>query len=270
MTIGFDEIPAATIGTGTTLTTLATLTSPNIANGIIEVIPLQFVEGAYVSNQSVFTRFSLTSDDVDLLPKRFVLPLQHGGDATFSAVGPSATKAMSLNIPLNDQSRVNYLGQSVVAHGTNGPDVGGTVVYTDGGVGQQQFSNTPDTSTVGGTTVDTRTTLNTLTITGASEINQLMGWVGIGASTLSIHGQGFFEYSSSDFLTPMPYRVANSAWLAGLGLNANLLGNGMHQYVIPNGQGVPVSSRTTIDMFYTNEDAVGTGSDVLGGVGFLK
>ena len=98
MTLGFDDC----VATETTIASVAevqinrgaALTTPNIANGIIEVVPTQFCEGAYTTNQSVFTRFSLTSDDVDLLPKRFCLPLQHGGDLTFSAVGPQTLKAM--------------------------------------------------------------------------------------------------------------------------------------------------------------------------------
>ena len=277
MTMGFDDCSTTTIGTGVDETTLNggnPLTTPTIANGIIEIIPYQNRQGAYTADESVFTAFRVQSDDVAVEPKRFNLPVQYGGEAAFTTVANPGLRATLLNIPLVEQSRINYLAQAQIAN-TVAVDVGCTVVYTDAGIGPEQFYQKADNESAGGTTINTRSTGNDITITGGSQINKLATFVAYdataGACTASEASIGFMEFVSSDFLTSMPYRVVTDPVLVGLGTatSANVQ-NGMTVYNMPDNNGIPMSGRTVISTFYTNTDAKTNPDVFIGNVGFLK
>lgn len=252
----------------------ASLTTPQSANGIIEIIPMQFVQGAYVTDESVLTAFRVQSDDVAVEPKRFNLPVQYPGDGAFLGVTSPGLKAYSMNIVLPEQSRINYFAQGQIDLGTE-VDVGGTVVYTDSGVGQEMFYQKPDNESASAIAVDTRSVGNTITITGGREIVKLMTFVGFdataGAVTTDEHSVGFMEFSSSDFLTSMPYRVSTDPVLTG-GEATAMSGNkdGCSVYDMPPGNGIPIAGRTVINTFYTNRDAKTNPDVFIGNVGYVK
>ena len=278
MTMGFDDVSATTTGAAAVaevqLNGAASLTTPQSANGIVEIIPYMFPEGAFTSDESEFLAFRIASDDVAIEPKRFNLPVTYGGDTAFVGVSSPGLHAYSLNIPLPDQSRINYFAQPQVAN-TVASDVGATVVYTDGGVGPEQFYQKPDNESAGAVAVDTRNIGNSITITGGREINKLLTFVAwdstAGAATTDELIAGFMEFVSSDFLTSMPYRVAVDPVLAGGEAAAVVMSkDGMTEYTMPNGNGIPIAGRTVINTFYTNRDAKTNPDVFIGNVGFLK
>ena len=272
MTYGFDDCTLASIGTGVTETRLngdAPLRVPSSAKGIVEIIPYQAELGAYTVDQSLMTAFRVQSDDVSVEPKRFVLPGVGTGDASFTSVYSPVLKAYPMNIALDGNERINYRAQAQVAN-TVAPGVGATIVYTDGGVGTEQYYQKPDNETAGATTINTRTSGNTITITGGGNINALYTLVTGGVATASEHDVGFMEFESNGFETSMPYRVAIQPTSTGLGANANALtgGNGIMQYNLP--QGIPLNSNVTINTFYTNKDGRSGGSNFIGCVRYNK
>ena len=277
MTMGFDDCSATTIGTGVDETTLNNgnpLTTPTIANGIIEIVPYQYIRGAYTSDESLFTAMRVQSDDVAVEPKRFNLPVQYGGDTAFTGVASPGLHAVLLNIPLAEQSRINYLGQAQIAN-TVAPDIGCTVVYTDAGVGQEQFYQKPDNESASATGINTRSSGNDITITGGSMINELRTFIAYdataGACTTDEQSVGFMEFVSSDFLTSMPYRVAVDPVLVGGEAAADAsTHNGQAIFKMPSPNGIPMSGRTVISTFYTNTDAKTNPDVFIGNVGFLK
>ena len=67
MTLGFDDVTLTSTGTATAETQLndgASLTSPDAARLLLEVIPYQMELGAFTADESLFTAFRLGSDDV--------------------------------------------------------------------------------------------------------------------------------------------------------------------------------------------------------------
>ncbi len=277
MTLGFDDC----VATETTIASVAevqinrgaALTTPNIANGIVEVLPYQFVDGAYTTDEALLTQLRITSNDVDMNPCRFNLPVQQGGEAAFTSMGSPSNPAYALNTPLAEQSRIEYFAQPQLASTVAYP-VGATVVYTDSGVGQQQFFQKPDNESNSIAAVDSRATGNQITITGASQINQLIGFFcsnqTAGDMLPSQHFAGVWEFSSSDFDTPFPYRMGKTLGLSGLGVANTSSNEGMMRVMMSDGNGIPVSSRTTIDTFYTNRDATANIMNFIHNVGFLK
>ena len=274
MTLGFDDVTFTSMGTAVAETQLnsgASLVSPDSARLLLEVIPYQNELGAFTPDESLMTAFRLGSDDVNLLPKRFVLPNINTGDAAFTSVQIPVLKAYTMNTPLNGNDRVNYFAQPLVAS-TVAAGCGATVVYSTGAGGTEQFYQRSDNETAGGTTINTRTTGETITITGGSEITSLYTMVSGGTATASQHDSGFMEFESSDFNTPMPYRVAIQPTATGLGAAANALtgGNGIMEYNMPQGAGIPIAERCVINTFYTNRDARTGGSNFIGSVRYIK
>lgn len=274
MTLGFDDATFTSTGTGVVETRLNTdqpLTAPDSARGLVEVIPYQMELGAFTPDESLMTAFRLQSDDVAVEPKRFVLPNINTGDAAFTSVQAPTLKAYSMNVPLNGSERINYYAQSQVAN-TVAAGAGATVVYTTGNVGAQQYYQKPDNETAGGTTINTRTTGGTITITGGREISGLYTVVSGATATASQHDVGFMEFQSSDFNTALPYRVAVQPTATGLGAAANALtgGDGLMEYNLPEGHGIPMAERVVINTFYTNRDARTGGSNFIGFVRYTK
>ena len=137
MTLGFDDVTFTSMGTAVAETQLnsgASLVSPDSSRLLLEVIPYQNELGAYTPDESLMTAFRLGSDDVNLLPKRFVLPNINTGDAAFTSVQIPVLKAYTMNTPLNGNDRVNYYAQPLVAS-TVAAGCGATVVYSTGAGG---------------------------------------------------------------------------------------------------------------------------------------
>ena len=277
MTLGFDDMVSTSTGAASTaefqLNNAAALTTPNIANGIVEVIPYHFAQGAYTTDESAAIAMRISSFDVSMDPCRFNLPIITGGDTAFVSVGFPALTAYGLNTPLAEQSRIDYFGQAQIAN-TVLEEVGATVVYTDSGVGQQQFFQKPDNEGVSVAAINSRATGNQITITGGSQINQLMGFFFSNATAgdvaTDIHWAGVYEFSSSDFDTPFPYRIGGLQLLAGGEAAASVMGSGITRMMLAGGNGIPISSRTTIDTFYTNRDATANVMNFIHNVGFVK
>ncbi len=258
MVYGFDDVAFASIGTGVVETQLngaASLRVPSSATGIVEVIPYQMELGAFTTDQSLMTAFRVQSDDVAVEPKRFVLDGIMGGDGAFEAVLAPPLRAYAMNVPLSGVERINYFAQAQIANAV-APGVGATVVYTEGGVGTQQYYQKPDNETAGAATIDTRTAGNTITVTGGGFINGLYAIVTVGANLASEHAVGFMEFQSSDFQTSMPFRVAVQPAATGLSATASALSAGTMEYTLPAGQEIPLNSNVTINTFYTNRDEV--------------
>ena len=274
MTLGFDDVTLTSTGTATAESQLndgASLTSPDSARLLLEVIPYQMELGAFTADESLFTAFRLGSDDVNLLPKRFVLPNINTGDAAFASVQAPALKAYTMNTPLNGNDRINYYAQPLSSN-TVAAGVGATAVYSTGGGGTEQFYQRADDDSAGGTTINTRTTGGTITITGGSEITGLYTVVSGATATASQHDVGFMEFESSDFNTPMPYRVAIQPTATGLGgaAGANTGGGGIMEYNMPQGAGIPIAERCVVNTFYTNRDARTGGSNFIGFCRYTK
>ena len=148
-------------------------------------------------------------------------------------------------------------------------------MYTDSGVGQEQFYQKSDNEAAGGTGDDTRSVGNDITITGGREINKLLTFVSFdstaGGATAGEQIAGFMEFASSDFLTSMPYRVAVNIMLTAIGTATSTAGgDGYTEYNMPSPNGIPISGRTVINTFFTQQDAKTNPDTFIGNVGYLK
>ena len=161
-----------------------------------------------VNAESVTPFFRVQSDDVSVEPKICSLPVIDYGDGAFTSVhGSPIMPTWAMNIPLSEQSRINYFGDLDEAL-TVDPKLGVTVVYSD------LASNMPEyyyqrgaTATTGGTVDGTRTAGADITITGGSVIVELINTIAVKTSVKDDQLNGFHEYQSADFQTSFPYRV---------------------------------------------------------------
>ena len=280
MTLGFDNVTGTTLNAVTEVQLNAglPLTTPDKASALLEIVPYFSEVGAFSPDQSLQMFMRIQSDDVAIEPKRFSLPVVSGGTAAaFGTVGAPPLVAMPLNIDLSvsRQARINYFANDQVVN-TVEPSCGATVVYdTDGVSMPEQFYQKPDNEFLSGTTAGSRTTsVSAITITGGREINMLICQVGAGASAASEQLFGFMEFSSSDFLTSLPYRVAFQPTNVGIGESGSIAstqaGTGIQIYNMPIGKGIPIAGRTVIDEAITILDSWATAANVVGGVGYIK
>ena len=179
-----------------------------------------------------------------------------------------------MNIPLAEKSRINYRANSQLTY-TAEWDIGATVVYTDSGVGQEQFYTKPANESNTVAAVDNRAVGNDITLTGAREINKLYGVLYTNQTandvTTALQHAGSFEVASSDFLTSMPYRFNAQPILTGIGTPVIAhVGDGIAEYDMPSPNGIPVSGRTVINTFFTNRDATTNVMNFIVNIGYLK
>jgi len=99
-------------------------------------------------------------------------------------------------------------------------------------------------------------------------INKLYAIVSAAGALASEHDVGFMEFSSSDFQTSMPYRVAVQPSASGLGGTASAISAGTMSYGLP--EGIPLNSNVTINTFYTNNDARTAASNFIGFVRYNR
>ncbi len=265
MTLGFDDV-SATLLVDTTETLLNAglpLTTPNNAQQILEVSPYLCTAGAVPTTDETQMPFMrIQSDDVAIEPKIFSLPVSNGTDGTpVNALGWSPVQpTYPMNIPIAEQSRINYFGDLDEAL-TLDPRMACTVVYSDQGTNMPQyFYQRGATASTSGTADDARTAGADITLTGGAEIIQLINTIGITLSAPSIHACGFMEYSSSDFQTSFPYRVQVQQIVESVSASGSTDGGaGIKIFKMPIGQGIPIAGRTVINTFMTQRDAVGTG-----------
>ena len=176
-----------------------------------------------------------------------------------------------MNIPNANGANMNIYGQAMVGN-TAAPFLGCELVYSTGSTGSQQYWNTPDSISTGGTTINTRTTLNTITITDGREITSLGMVVTPTTAAASTHDVGEAEFTSSDFQVPFPYKFPIAPSFSGLGAAANQLTNpnGLSRQKFAAGHGIPLAPRALINSFYTNRDAKGVGSSVMPFLSFTR
>ena len=280
MTMGFDDATPVTLNgvTEVQLNGGLPLTTPDKASQILEIVPYYSERGAFTIDEGLMPFMSITSDDVSVTPKNFSLPVTHLGTAgTPATVSLPPLQAMPLNIDLTTsrQARVNYFANDQI-DATNEPAVGATIVYdTDPPQMPEIFYQKPLNEFVGSGTDGTRVTSPAaMTITGGREITALIMQVVLQASALSEQLFGFMEFSSSDFLTSMPYRAAFSGSNSGVGVAGGeattTTGKGIQIYNMPIGKGIPIAGRTVIDLAITCFDGLATGASAVGGVGYIK
>ena len=249
------------------------LTAPDPAHGLLAVIPYAYELGAFTVDQSLFIAFRVQSDDVAIEPKKFVLPNINTGDAAFTSVAAPALLAYPLDVPLNGGEHINYYAQPLTTNAVE-PAVAATVIYsTTGTNGSESYYTRPSSATAGGTAINTRTTQgNDMTITGGNEITALYTVVSGAVATASQHDAGYAEFTSPDFNTSMPYRVAVQPTFTGLGAAANAVtgGGGIMKYEMPRGQGIPLADKVTITSYYTNRDLRTGASNFINFVRYTK
>ena len=281
MTIGYDNVTQAilTDATEVQLNGGVALTAPDVASTLVEVIPYYAPSGTVTFDEGIMPFVRMQSDDVAITPKSFSLPVTHGGVATPAAsnMGTPSLKAMPMNINLSAlrSARINYFATDQTAN-TVDPRVGVTVCYdSDPPQFPEIFWQKPANEFAGGTTSGSRTTSPAaMTITGGREISHLVCQVVQQVAAADESVGGFLEFSSSDFLTSMPYRVAVQPGFTPLG-EAEALANtdygpGIQIYTMPFGKGIPIAGRTVIDLAYTTSTPNNTGANVVGGVAYIK
>ena len=274
MTFASDTVTPTSVGTSTTETRLnsdSPIQVPEGINTIVELISYWVPTGVFTPDESYIGRVRLQSNDISVEPCRFMMTGVNTGDAAFSSVQAPALHANSVNIPNASAANMNVYGQALVAN-TAAPSVGCELVYATGNTGRQQFWNTPDSVSTGGTTINTRTTLNTITVTEGREITSLGMTVTPTTAAASTHDVGEAEFTSSDFQVPFPYKFPIAPSFSGLGAAAAQLTNpqGLAVANYPAGHGIPIAPRCLINSFYTNRDAKGAGSTVMPFVSFTR
>ncbi len=280
MTIGFDDCtPVATDANNEVqLNGGVSLTTPDKASTLVEVIPYGTYTGVITTVEPQITAIRMQSDDIAIEPKRFTMGSVQPVPAAASQFKIPVLLAYEMNVDLavTRQARVNYFAQQQLAL-TGEPSIGITVVYDTNSPQQpEQFWQKPDNETSAGTSIDGRTTGNDITITGGREVNILTGNIVLGAANVaSAHCWGNYEFASSDFLTSLPYRVAAQPISSGIGEASNLAeadqaGHGLDIKRMPLGNGIPIAGRTVINNFFTIRDAVSTAPLWIVGVGYVK
>ena len=274
MTLGFDDAtPTVLVDTTETLLNTGTaLTTPNNAQSIPEIVPYICTQGSMTTDEAIQPFVRVQSDDVAVEPKIFSLPVTDGGDGAFTAYfGSPIMPAYAMNIPLVEQSRINYFGNLDEAVASD-PRLGVTVVYSDqGATSPEMFFQRGATATGGGTAINTRTEGAVITLTGGREITQLINTVAVQTSLLDQHINGFIEYQSSDFQTSFPYRVQVTQMVSSLGAtNSSDGGAGIKIFKMPIGQGIPIAGRTVIQSFFTQMDALTVAPFFNSCVGYIK
>lgn len=279
MTFASDVVTPTTLGTGTTearLNSDSPIQVPNEINNIAAAVPYYVPTGVFTPDESYLVRVRMQSNDISIEPCRFMMPGVNTGDAAFTSVQAPMLKSYEMNISGSrnespSSANINIYGQAMVAN-TAAPSLGCELLYSTGSTGQQQYYDTPDSISTGGTTIDTRTTLNTITITNGVEITSLGMVVTPTTAAASTHDVGEAEFASSSFSVPFPYKFPIAPAFTGLGSAANNLTNpaGISQQKFPAGEGIPIERRCLVNSFYTNRDAKGAGSKVMPFLSFTR
>ncbi len=280
MTIGFDDCtPVLTNATDEIqLNGGVSLTTPDKASQIVEVIPYGTYQAAITTDEPQITQIRMQSDDIAIEPIRFCMGSVQPVPALagWFSVPELSSYPMNIDLAVTRQARINYFARQQLAL-TNEPAIGLTVVYDTNSPSQpEQYWQKPDNETMTGAAINTRSAGDDITITGGREINKLIVQTVIGTTgTASEHLWGEFEFASSDFLTSLPYRVTVQPIAAGIGVAGDLAiafqqGKGQNVYNMPLGDGIPIAGRTVINNFFTQRDALAVDGNFIVGVGYVK
>ncbi len=274
MTFGSDTVTPTSTGTATTevrLNSDSPIQVPEGINNIVSAIPYYCPVGAFSPDESYVTRVRMQSNDISIEPCRFMMSGVNTGDAAFAQVQAPILQEYSMNIPNASAANINIYAQQMVAN-TVATFVGCELVYSTGATGRQQYWQTPDSLSTGGTTINTRQTLNTITITEGREITSLGMLVAPTTAAASTHDVGEAEFTSSDFQVPFPFKFPIAPSFAGLGAAASQSTNpnGISRQKFPSGHGIPIAPRCLVNSFYINRDAKGVGSSVMPMLSFTR
>ena len=275
MTFGLDTVTPTTTAAASTaevrLNNDSPIQVPEGINNIVSTIPYYVPTGAFSPDESYVTRVRMASNDISVEPCRFMMSGVNTGDAAFASVQAPILQEYSMNIPNASAANINIYAQQMVAN-TVATFVGCELVYSTGATGRQQYWQTPDSLSTGGTTINTRTTLNTITITEGREITSLGMLVAPTTAAASTHDVGEAEFASSDFSVPFPYKFPIAPSFAALGAAAaqSTNPNGLSRQKFPGGHGIPIAPRCLVNSFYTNRDAKGVGSSVMPMLSFTR
>ena len=274
MTFGSDTVTPTSTGTATSevrLNSDSPIQVPEGINNIVSAIPYFCPVGAFSPDESYVSRVRMQSNDISIEPCRFMMSGVNTGDAAFAQVQAPILQEYAMNIPNASAANINIYAQQMVAN-TVATFVGCELVYSTGPTGRQQYWNTPDSLSTGGTTINTRTTLNTITITEGREITSLGMLVAPTTAAASTHDVGEAEFASSDFSVPFPYKFPIAPSFAALGAAAaqSTNPNGISRQKFPAGHGIPIAPRCLVNSFYTNRDAKGVGSSVMPMLSFTR
>ena len=273
MVIGFDEINP-TILVGTTEQQINDgnpVTTPNDAQQIVEVVPSLVALGIVTVEEGIMPIMRIQSDDVAVEPKIFNFEGMNGPLLSGPIQSP-IFEAKPMNIRIAEQSRINFFANNQVDASVE-PAVGGYVVYSDQGANMpEQFYQKPTNESAISTTLDGRASGNDITITGGAEINMLSSLLSIGLGDVveSEHLAGTAEWSSSDFQTSFPYRIAAQSVNYGSGPTTSTQSDGYKMTRMPIGQGIPIAGRTVINTFFTSRTNIASVSEFILGVGYIK
>lgn len=270
-----DTVTPTTTGAGVTaevrLNADSPIQVPDGINNIVSAIPYYCPAGAFSPDESYVTRIRLQSNDISIEPARFMMSGVNTGDAAFASIGAPILQEFNLNIPNANGSNINIYATPMKSNAV-ATDVGCELVYSTSSTGSQQYWNTPDSLSVGGTAIDTRTSLNTITVTDGREITSLNMLVAPTTAAASTHDCGEAIFQSSDFQVPFPYSFPIQPSFSGLGAAAAQLTNpiGLSRQRFPAGHGIPLAPRALLNSFYVNRDAKGTGSTVMPFISFTR
>jgi len=275
MTYGSDTVTPTTTAAASTaevrLNSDSPIQVPEGINNIVSAIPYYCPTGALSPDESYVTRVRMQSNDISVEPCRFMMSGVNTGDAAFASVQAPILQEYIMNIPNASAANMNLYAQPMV-NNTVAVFVGCELIYSTGSTGRQQYWQTPDALSTGGTVINTRQTLNTITITEGQEITSLGMMVAPTTAAASTHDCGEAEFASSDFSVPFPYKFPIAPSFAGLGAAAAQLTNpnGLSRQKFPSGHGIPIAPRCLINSFYTNRDAKGAGSSVMPFLSFTR
>ena len=275
MTYSMDTVTPTTTNAASTaevrLNSDSPIQVPDGINNIVSAIPYYCPTGAFSPDETYITRVRLQSNDISIEPCRFMMSGVNTGDAAFASVQAPILQEYNLNIPNANGANVNVYAQPMV-NNTVAMSVGCELVYSTSATGQQQYWNTPDAISTSGTVVNTRTSLNSITVTDGREVTSLNILVGPTTAAASTHDTGEAIFTSSDFQVPFPYSFPIAPSFAGLGAAAAQLTNpnGISRQKFPAGHGIPLAPRALINSFYVNRDAKGVGSTVMPFISFTR
>lgn len=274
MVQGGVDVVAATIGTGVTETQLngaAAVILPDPVREICEIVPWQVSNAATTAAEDAITQIRMQSNDVPnggIEPKRFLADTFAGGlGATAVSLAPML-RARSLNIRTKGGERINVFGTSQVAQ-TVAPLVGATLICTESQSGMpESFYEKPDNETNTGTTVNTRTAGNAITVSNVGSIVGFEFTLGNLVQTAAESVAGTIEFAGSDLNTSMPqiYSVQPSMALRGATGNILKIANTQYKLIEPIH---PKSRGTlTISNFFTNRVVFTAAGNFITGIKF--
>ena len=126
MTYASDTVTPTTIGTGTTearLNSDSPIQVPEAINTIVSAIGYYVPTGVFTPDESYIVRMRLQSNDIQVEPCRFMMPVVSTGDASFTSVAAPILHETPLNISNAGSANINVYAQALAGN-TAAPFIG--------------------------------------------------------------------------------------------------------------------------------------------------